>query len=266
MKKYLLIIAAAVFALAACDKKPEVAPEMSLDKTEASFEAAGGAVSVVVTSNTNWTVKGATDWLSVSPDSGNGNGNVMLNATANESKSARNATVTFVCSAKNINVKVTQAGKVDSTPDPEPEPEPEKKITAITSADDFAKFAAETYEAGEVVTLEADITVKEMVPELVCTLDGKGHTITLDITTDEAITEGNAVPQNVGLFRVLSGTVKNPTAPRPAPAPTTSAASSARPMRLPSSTDARTASTCSPPPSAPTIWAASSASPPQAST
>ena len=209
MKKYLLIIAAAVFALAACDKKPEVAPEMSLDKTEASFEAAGGAVSVVVTSNTNWTVKGATDWLSVSPDSGNGNGNVMLNATANESKSARNATVTFVCSAKNINVKVTQAGKADSTPDPEPEPEPEKKITAITSADDFAKFAAETYEAGEVVTLEADITVKEMVPELVCTLDGKGHTITLDITTDEAIVEGNTVPQNVGLFRVLSGTVKN---------------------------------------------------------
>ena len=209
MKQHLLIIAAAALVFAACGQKQEQTPDMSLDKTEVSFEADGGSANIAVTANTNWNVNGAVDWLSVAPDSGNGNGTVSLTASANSSKSSREASLTFVCSAKRITVKVSQAGKTGGNTDPEPEPEPDKKLTAITSAADFAKFAAGSYEATDVVTLEADITVDEMVPYLICTFDGKGHTVTLDINTTDAITEGNTEPQNVGLFRAVAGTVKN---------------------------------------------------------
>lgn len=91
-------------------------PEMSVDPVSFTVAAVGGKVFSNITSNTAWTVtKGAEEWLSISPESGNGNGTIEFTIAANddaENTRTANVTVTAGSITKQI-VVIQEAGEVD---------------------------------------------------------------------------------------------------------------------------------------------------------
>lgn len=158
-----------------------------------SLSAAGGEAVVEVSGNVEWTAT-VSGGASVSPASGKGNGTVTVTVPANTAATAAEYTVTVSTTAdvekKSYELKIAQdaAGT--------------EKLTAITSAADFATFITRMsdYTASETVTLEADITVAEPAENLSCNFDGKGHTITVDFNSTS----------DVGLFlNVASVKVSN---------------------------------------------------------
>lgn len=158
-----------------------------------SLSAAGGEAVVEVSGNVEWTAT-VSGGASVSPASGKGNGTVTVTVPANTAATAAEYTVTVSTTAdvekKSYELKIAQdaAGT--------------EKLTAITSAADFATFITRMsdYTAAETVTLEADITVAEPAENLSCNFDGKGHTITVDFKSTS----------DVGLFlNVASVKVSN---------------------------------------------------------
>ncbi|MDR1859746.1 MAG: hypothetical protein LBR06_02335 [Bacteroidales bacterium] len=72
--KTLTLIAAFMLCIAATgckkDRVPAPEPELSVSKSEISFSAEGGAYSLTVTANRDWTAAIGGDWLSVSPPKG----------------------------------------------------------------------------------------------------------------------------------------------------------------------------------------------------
>ena len=76
MKKYLMCLAAAAFAIAACgEKEPQKTetPEISVNPAEISVESAGGTATLQITSNTKWAISTTDAWISFEPASGEGN-------------------------------------------------------------------------------------------------------------------------------------------------------------------------------------------------
>ena len=61
------------FPFVACNDDEEKGANFSLDKSEITFAAEGGADVVLVESNDSWTVSVSEPWLSISPASGTGN-------------------------------------------------------------------------------------------------------------------------------------------------------------------------------------------------
>jgi outer membrane lipoprotein-sorting protein len=72
------------------------------------FDASGGTLNVVVTSNTNWTAVSSATWLTLTPASGTGDGLATVTAAANTGE-ARTATVTVAGGDISVTVTVTQA-------------------------------------------------------------------------------------------------------------------------------------------------------------
>ncbi len=93
----------------------------TLSSTEASFEAAGGSVSVQIgihlsetePGQCHWTVQDAPEWLTVAPAAGDGAGQVTITATVNPGRRERSATMTVA----GLTLAVSQAAD-DSTPNP----------------------------------------------------------------------------------------------------------------------------------------------------
>ena len=203
MKKYLLCIAAAVLACAACkQQEPVVTPEFSVSPTEINVENAGKTATVQVTANVAWAASTAADWITVEPASGEGNATVTLTIKPNEAYKARSEKVSFNSTAKRVTVEVKQeaAEKPVST-----------KITEIKTAEEFLSFgdAMDQYEPTEVVKLAANITVTEPINELNCIFDGQGNTITFNYEDKNAITADAPEMANIGVFRKVNTTVKN---------------------------------------------------------
>ena len=134
--RHLLLGMFAIAATVACDPvEPEVAPELDVNKTEASVTADGGSVSVQVTANVDWAAAADKDWVSLDPASGNGNATVTLTVAPNEAEEARTANVTVKADKLSKTVKITQAGKAaDPTPDPTPDPELELSDWAVVGS------------------------------------------------------------------------------------------------------------------------------------
>lgn len=66
----------------------KVEPTMlTVSESNVLITAEGGRQTVVVTSNTTWTISGTNEWYKVSPSTGNGNSSIEINVTENTSES-----------------------------------------------------------------------------------------------------------------------------------------------------------------------------------
>ena len=96
-------------------------PSILVSPATAEVEAAGGTVSVDVTSNAPWTITVPSDGSWVTPDAASGQGSKKVNFTvaANTDFAARSVDVTFTAQDKKATVKITQAAPtptLDVTP------------------------------------------------------------------------------------------------------------------------------------------------------
>lgn len=84
-------------------------PTLELSAEVLNIEAAGGSLSVDVTSNAPWTVTApeGCDWISADPASGEGDGKVTFTVAENPALSARSAVVTFKETVGNMEKTVT---------------------------------------------------------------------------------------------------------------------------------------------------------------
>jgi formylglycine-generating enzyme required for sulfatase activity len=97
---------------------PDYPAELTIDKTEANVSNGSGSFTVKVTSNGNWTVSSAANWLTVSPNSGNNNGTITVNYTANSGEISREGII-VISNPQNMlkTCKVTQiANALNITP------------------------------------------------------------------------------------------------------------------------------------------------------
>ena len=108
MKKLnVLFVLAALMFLASCGKKAEVS--FLTDMVEMSPE--GGSVEVELTSNGDWSVDQVSDWITVSPQSGNGYAKLTLTAVANTGEVARSGFVKVTTKDSSATLTVSQGAK-----------------------------------------------------------------------------------------------------------------------------------------------------------
>lgn len=99
MKKYylrwqtLLFVALMCLGLSACggddDGDGRASSELSVDLAQLNFSADGQSQTFRITSNTDWTITGIPNWLTINPTSGSNNKNIVVMATENTSVSSR---------------------------------------------------------------------------------------------------------------------------------------------------------------------------------
>jgi hypothetical protein len=130
-------------------------PSILVAPATLEIEAAGGTVSVDVTSNSPWTVSVPSDGSWATPDatSGEGNKKVTFTVAPNTAFEARSVEITFTAQDKKATVKITQAA---------PAPTLEVNPTAISiEADGGAQEITVTSNAPWTVTVAEDwITVE----------------------------------------------------------------------------------------------------------
>lgn len=114
-KFFTAVLAAVVFFVACDDTKPDdtstATAKLKANPSEVSFSAAGGSSTVALTASLDWTVSGAPEWLTISPESGTGSlykQDVSLTATEN-SGAMREGVITFAIEGMTYDVKVKQA-------------------------------------------------------------------------------------------------------------------------------------------------------------
>lgn len=82
--------------------------------TELSFECNADSVTLIVSSNGNWTAGELPQWISVSPAEGNGGDQITVSVTENSTEDNREGSFTLVCGNASAIVVVTQYGILDS--------------------------------------------------------------------------------------------------------------------------------------------------------
>ena len=89
--------------------------EVSVSMPSVNFGDNGGSQSIMVTSNTKWTVSGNPGWLTVAPMQGTNNGAFTISANANSEKESRNCILYINAGSASTVVSVSQSGKVPET-------------------------------------------------------------------------------------------------------------------------------------------------------
>lgn len=86
-----------------------------------SFGEGGGELTLTISSNTQWTITGGADWLSLSTDKGTDNGSITIVAKANNTEYERNAVFTVTGnSGSAAQINISQVAKnVTMTIEPE---------------------------------------------------------------------------------------------------------------------------------------------------
>ena len=110
MKKFFVLMLAAVALFAACNKDEEKKPELSLSLDSVEAPAEGGSYTVEITSNIEWTV--TTDgqtWYSLDKTSGENNGVLSITIDNNGTASAREASVIISGEGMTYYVTISQA-------------------------------------------------------------------------------------------------------------------------------------------------------------
>lgn len=118
MKKYFLILTAALLCLACEEKNQPVEPREESDSIvfegSRTIEAdvAGDNVKLVFTASEPWQAVCSADWISLTPASGfNGRCEALLGVKANSGYEARAAYVAFTCGSAKDTVRVTQTAR-----------------------------------------------------------------------------------------------------------------------------------------------------------
>lgn len=108
MKKLnVLFVLAALMLLASCGKKAEV----SFLSETVEMAPEGGSVEVKLASNGDWSVAQVSDWITVSPESGNGDATLTLTATANTGETSRSGQVKVTTKDNAATLTVSQGAK-----------------------------------------------------------------------------------------------------------------------------------------------------------
>jgi len=95
MKHLHLFAAACLLAFAAlgCTKNPYAPTVQAVAASDADIAAAGGSVTIDITSDAEWSVVSSAAWARVAPVQGSGNGTVTVTCEPNTSGTARSATI-----------------------------------------------------------------------------------------------------------------------------------------------------------------------------
>ena len=99
-----------------CSSDDDDSDEVSVSNTSISLSESGGSQTILVKSNTKWTVSGNPAWLTVAPVQGSGDGAISLTASANTETGSRNCTLYVNAGSASTFVSVYQSGKTKLSP------------------------------------------------------------------------------------------------------------------------------------------------------
>lgn len=136
--------------------------EVSVSMPSVNFGENGGSESIMVMSNTKWTVSGNPGWLTVAPMQGSNNGAFTISANPNSEKESRNCILYINAGSASAVVSVSQSGKV-----------PETRVTITNNS---------TYSLYRFRVVFVNSRFEELTDRDFGTLD-PGTTITADIPT-----------------------------------------------------------------------------------
>ena len=102
--KYMLLALVVLTMTVGCKKEVNVA----LNKSSIEISPEGEAVAVSLTSNGDWEVTSAPEWISISPSSGNGDATLQIVADANGTPESRSGVVTVTTKDNSASLTVTQ--------------------------------------------------------------------------------------------------------------------------------------------------------------
>lgn len=136
--------------------------EVSVSIPSVNFGENGGSESIMVMSNTKWTVSGNPGWLTVAPMQGSNNGAFTISANPNSEKESRNCILYINAGSASAVVSVSQSGKV-----------PETRVTITNNS---------TYSLYRFRVVFVNSRFEELTDRDFGTLD-PGTTITADIPT-----------------------------------------------------------------------------------
>lgn len=111
-----MMVAMLSVGITSCGGDDDNPAEIAVNPSSVSFDADGGFMTIMVSSNTSWTINGIPSWLQVSTVSGKNNQQVMLTASSNTSPDSRSGIFTIVTDGGDASVTVsfTQSGvKID---------------------------------------------------------------------------------------------------------------------------------------------------------
>ena len=190
------------FPFVACNDDDDKSANFSLDKSEITFGAEGGADVLLVESNDNWTVSVSEPWLSVSPASGTGNAACRVVVDSSLVNEMRTASVRFtpsVMPAMAVTVKQMGYGKMIVPESSEISIESSAKMeeryfeTTVTTNVKFSveidHFGAEEWLTSESVSVELDKGARPRTAKL--RFDWKMNTV-----PQERVAEIKLIPEN----------------------------------------------------------------------
>lgn len=114
MKQFLFIFATILLDVAACvgGGGHHGSDEVAVSTTMVSLSPLGESQDIFITSNTKWTVSGASSWLFVSPMEGSNNGKITITANKNTENLPRACTLYVQASNySSATIQVTQANQ-----------------------------------------------------------------------------------------------------------------------------------------------------------
>ena len=190
------------FPFVACNDDDDKSENFSLDKSEITFGAEGGADVLLVESNDNWTVSVSEPWLSVSPASGTGNAACRVVVDSSLVNEMRTASVRFtpsVMPAMAVTVKQMGYGKMIVPESSEISIESSAKMeeryfeTTVTTNVKFSveidHLGAEEWLTSESVSVELDKGARPRTAKL--RFDWKMNTV-----PQERVAEIKLIPEN----------------------------------------------------------------------
>ena len=190
------------FPFVACNDDDDKSANFSLDKSEITFGAEGGADVLLVESNDNWTVSVSEPWLSVSPASGTGNAACRVVVDSSLVNEMRTASVRFtpsVMPAMAVTVKQMGYGKMIVPESSEISIESSAKMeeryfeTTVTTNVKFSveidHLGAEEWLTSERVSVELDKGARPRTAKL--RFDWKMNTV-----PQERVAEIKLIPEN----------------------------------------------------------------------
>ena len=190
------------FPFVACNDDDDKSANFSLDKSEITFGAEGGADVLLVESNDNWTVSVSEPWLSVSPASGTGNAACRVVVDSSLVNEMRTASVRFtpsVMPAMAVTVKQMGYGKMIVPESSEISIESSAKMeeryfeTTVTTNVKFSveidHLGAEEWLTSESVSVELDKGARPRTAKL--RFDWKMNTV-----PQERVAEIKLIPEN----------------------------------------------------------------------
>ena len=93
---------------------PEIVPELSVSDTVLELPAESGSKDISLQTNVEWTASVSSDWLDISPDSGNGSEKpikIKLQYSENESETPRYDVIRISAGNKTVEIAVNQKAK-----------------------------------------------------------------------------------------------------------------------------------------------------------